>query len=155
MAESFHTIIDRGTFIVNHQGEDREFNLPGWLSEAKGLTEDESALLLWAQENEILLPLMQSGLKELIIALRAVARPKDIAGELKGEKIKVIWDSEPVGVAQERLYDFIYTTTPRPGQSKTKAVTKAIEEERRKMAEAMRAAGVDESVIAATISNLK
>ena len=139
MAKSFHNIIADGKFEVNHQGEDRTLELPTWLQELPS-TEDEAVILAWATEREILLPLMQYGIKELIIALRAVARPGDKAGK------KQPWEGDN-HAAQERLENWIFKPIPKPGQA---AEAKAAEAEYiavRKMARAMLSTGQEVEAI--------
>jgi len=155
MAKSFHDILKEGKIEVLHNGEEITLDLPTWLAEAGAVLMDEEALLEWAKDNEVLHGLLHSGIKQEIIMLRAAARPNDVADPdgLKGDIVKVSIIDDAEG-AQTRLDDYVCKPTPPPGQAANKKVSAAIELERKKMAVAMKAAGIDDDVIAATIAQL-
>lgn len=145
MAKSMYEIIETGMIEVNHNGDDAEFEIPTWLKDANGKLESEEDLALWADENKVLHALIHSGIAKTIIDLRAAIRPADIAGEKKGEKIKVslLVDAEK---AQKRSNEFTIKPAIRPGTGGgTK--TKAEQEVLTKVIQAMFDAGIDEETI--------
>jgi len=155
MAKSFHDILKTGKIDVLHNGDEITLELPEWLAEAAEHLMNEDALLQWAKDNEVLHGLLHSGIKQEIIMLRAAARPKDIADPsgLKGDMVKVSIVEDADG-AQTRVDNYVCKPTPAPGAVSNKKVSAAIELERKKMAVAMKAAGIEDDVIAATIAQL-
>jgi len=113
MAKSFYNIIEEGSISVSHRGEDVTLQLPSWLCDADGLLEDANALLEWANENKIVHALLHSGIQQMIIQMRAVARPK--VNVKTDESLSIISDREN---AQKRLYEFEMKPVAKPGQRK-------------------------------------
>lgn len=145
MAKSMFEIIETGKIEVNHNGEDAEFELPTWLKDAAGKLESGKDLTFWADDNNVLHALLHSGIAKTIIDLRADIRPTDIAGKIKGEKIKVslLKDREK---AQERAYEFSIKPAKRPGtggSTKSKAETEVLT----RVIQAMHDAGLDDETI--------
>ena len=175
MAKSMYDIIESGSLEVDHKGETVDIELPGWVKELSGKLEDEEALQMWATEHEIFLPIFHYFIKQLLIALRAQARPqakmyKDLAvfktalttidkseyhiSENTGELSKRI--SCDMEDAQTRVDEFVCKPTARPGTGTAKAaekIKKAEENAFYKMAQAMYATNVDVEVIKSTLSN--
>lgn len=115
MAKSFHTIISEGTIDVLHRGEEVTFELPEWIQELKGKLFDEEALLEWAKEYEVTVPVFHYFVKELLIAVRAVARPSVDTKTDKSDSM-----IETSNKCQDRINEFILKEIPEPGQSKAK-----------------------------------
>jgi len=110
MKENIFSIIEGGSITVRHNDTELSFNLPSWLTEASGSLEEEEGLLSWAQNNEILLPLMQKGLQALVIDLRACIRPSD---KTIG-KVKTVFPlTQEEG--QARLDEYVLTNVRRTG----------------------------------------
>ena len=114
MAKSLFNTYEDGTMEVTHNGEEMLFELPEWMCEAGEILEDEDKLLEWAKKHNILLACFHSALAKTKIDFCAVVRPTDIAGEKKGEKIKVslIKDYDK---AQKRADNFTIKPATRPG----------------------------------------
>lgn len=167
MAKSFYSILSEGTLEVNHKGEDVTFNLPAWLIAAAEKLENEEKLLEWAQEYEVVHGLLHFGIQQLIIALRAAARPK-IKIFKEADKAKAFlaaienqdeWHinvskdefSKLISVdandAQKRIDNFELKPVPKPGESKAVAEKKAETTVLIKTIVAMRTAGQDDNVI--------
>ena len=145
MAKSMYEIIETGMIEVNHNGEDREFEIPEWLKDASGKLESEEELALWADENKVLHALLHSGIAKTIIDLRAAIRPADIAGEKKGEKIKVSLIDDHSN-AHNRSMNFTIKPALRPGtggSTKSKAEIEVLT----KVCQAMHDAGLADDVI--------
>ena len=145
MAKSLFEIIETGMIEVNHNGDDAEFAIPTWLKEAAGKLESEEDLTLWADEHNVMQALLHSGIAKTIIDLRAAIRPADIAGEKKGDRIKVnlIDDAKK---AQKRATEFRIKPAVRPGtggSTKTKAEIETLT----KVVQAMHDAGIDDDTI--------
>ncbi len=149
MAKSFHTILAEGTIEVLHRGQAVNLELPEWLTDAKDCLMDESALLEWAKEHEILHGLIHSGIQQEIIRIRAAARP---SVNTKTDESKSIIDEQDN--AQDRVNEYVCKPTLPPGSTDNKAVSKAIEAERKKMIAAMTAAGIDNDTIKSFVSKL-
>lgn len=75
MAESFFTIIDRGTIEVTHIGEEAFFTLPEIYQELKGKLEDEDEIKAWIDRHDMLLHLFYKFIQKDLIDCRAVIRP--------------------------------------------------------------------------------
>ena len=145
MAKSMYEIIETGLIEVNHDGNDAEFEIPTWLKEASGKLESEEDLASWADENNVLHALIHSGIAKTIIDLRAAIRPTDIAGEKKGDKIRVSILDDLIK-AQERATTFSIKPAQRPGtggSTKSKAETEVLI----KVIQAMHDAGIDDETI--------
>lgn len=145
MAKSMYEIIETGMIEVNHNGEDAEFEIPEWLKEAAGKLESSEDLALWAEDKGVLHALLHSGIAKTIIDLRAVIRPADIAGEKKGEKIKVSLLKDKAN-AQIRATKFEIKPAARPGtggSTKTKAEQNVLD----KVVKAMIDGGIDTQTI--------
>lgn len=145
MAKSMYEIIDTGMIEVNHNGEDAEFEIPTWLKEASGKLENEEELALWADENNVMHALLHSGIAKTIIDLRAAIRPADVAGEKKGEKVKISLIDDKSN-AHNRSMNFTIKPAVRPGtggSTKTKAETEVLT----KVIQAMHDAGIDDETI--------
>ena len=100
MAESIYTTLQaRDSFKVNHEGTTREFTLPKWVPSDEEV-EVEEKLIEKLEEAGLLHAVLQSGIKQEVINLRAVARPG------KGEP----WDDD----AQARVSNYEPTTCKRP-----------------------------------------
>ena len=113
MAQSMYEIIETGKIEVNHNGEDRVFDLPNWLKNAASKLENEEKLLEWAKEYEIIHALLHAGIADTIIGLRAAIRPaakKDKTGNLV--PVSLIKDAEK---AQTRADEFVIKPKTRPG----------------------------------------
>jgi hypothetical protein len=145
MAKSlFSTYID-GTMEVSHNGEDALFDLPEWMCEVGKIIEDKTKLLEWAENHDITLAIFHAALAKIKIDFCAVVRPADVAGELKGEKIKVSLIAD-IDNAQKRADKFKVKPTPRPGtggSTKTKAEIETLT----KVIQAMHDAGIDDETI--------
>lgn len=140
MAKNFFETIEDGMLEVDHCGEKVTLNLPEWLIEAKGILEDESELVRWANEHEIMHGLIHNGIQKLLIDLRASARPR--GKDAKERSIK-----NEIEKAQANVNEFVLAPVKRPGQSK-KAEREAIELETLKATiSGMRAAGIDDETI--------
>lgn len=162
MAKSFHIIISDGTIAVKHtpaklnnsgvlkreKTEEVVLDLPEWLTASNGLLDNEDGLLSWAQEHEILLPLLQNGLQKTMIDIRAKARPKV---DKNDETISII---EDIDNAQERVDNFIMKVTPKPGTSKTKAAEIALRLQSNSMELALRELKIDEEIIQKALAKL-
>lgn len=170
MAKSFHNIIKEGTFEVLHQGNEVTLNLPEWLTEAANQLNNEDDLLIWAQDNEILHGLLHMALQQLIIALRAKARPQVKAYSSPDkitEKTEDGWIIDTVKCevtksiiadknnAQIRIDDFVLKPVPAPGTVSNKKVSEAIEKERAKIHLAMEVAGIPKEQINMVIADIK
>ena len=116
MAKSFHFIIDDGNFEVNHKGNDVILDLPEWLKDAKGKLNSLRDLTRWAVKNGILLALLHAGIQQLIIKLRAAARPD--------EDTSILDDKDG---AQARVNDFKFEAVPEPGTTGTASKVKKAE----------------------------
>ena len=114
MAESLFATYENGQMEVTHDGEEAIFELPKWMKEAGKIIEDEEKLLTWAKEHGILLNTFHAAMAKWKIDFCAVVRPKDIPGELKGEKIKVNLIKDAVK-AQDRADKFKSKPAVRPG----------------------------------------
>lgn len=147
MAKSFHSIISSGDIEVMHKGEEVALKLPAWLIAADGKLEDEAQLLKWAQEQEVLLPALQSAIQKVIIEIRASARPADS----EDKPISIISD---IIAAQERVDNFVWKATPKPGQSKAVLATDALKKQKASMITAMKELGIDEDLISQAIAKL-
>jgi len=113
MAQSMYEIIEIGKIEVNHNGEDKEFDIPEWLKAAAGKLENEEELLNWAKEYEIIHALIHAGIADTIIGLRAAIRPagkKDKDGNMVVTSL--IIDAEK---AQIRADEFVIKPKTRPG----------------------------------------
>ena len=178
MAKSFHTILKEGTIDVNHKGEDVTFDLPTWLTSAMDLLEDEQKLLAWAQTHEVLHGLMHFGIQQLIIALRAAARPtvkvfKDVdkakafmatikdpslwhINTSQDEFSKVMSAELEKVEAQKRIDEFVLKAVPKPGTSKAAVAAavaaKAEQDVLIRTIEAMRKVGQQDDVILNTLA---
>jgi len=145
MAKSLFDTYTDGTMEVTHNGEEALFELPEWMCEVGEIIEDEAKLIEWAKRHDNMLAIFHAGLAKIKIDFCAVVRPADIAGEKKGEKIKVslIKDADN---AQDRADKFKIKPTPRPGtggSSKAKAETEVLT----KVIQAMHDAGLEDAVI--------
>lgn len=114
MAKSFYNILADREIEVNHDGETVWLQLPEWLTECAEFLEDEEKMLEWAQEHEIVLALFHSGIQQLIIALRAAARPND----KDGKKVSIL--GEEKAAAQLRVLEYVFKAVSRPGTKKVK-----------------------------------
>jgi hypothetical protein len=113
MAQSMFDIIETGKIEVNHNGEDRSFDLPDWLKQATGKLENKDTLLEWATEHEIIHALLHAGIADTIIGLRAAIRPaakKDKNGNLI--PVSLTKDAEN---ADKRAFEFRIKPKVRPG----------------------------------------
>ena len=145
MAKSMYEIIETGMIEVNHNGDDAEFEIPTWLKKAAGKLEDETELALWAEDTGNMHALLHSGIAKTIIDLRAVIRPADIAGENKGDKVKISLIAD-ANKAQVRSNKFTIKPALRPGTGgSTKA--KAEQETLQKVIQAMHDGGIDDEMI--------
>ncbi len=122
MAKSFHNIIKDGTFVVSHRGEDVTLTLPEWLSEAKDKLDDEKALTEWAKDNGVLHALLHAGIQQLIINLRAIARPP--VNIKTDESLSIIVN---IIAAQERINEYIFKPVAKPGQASVTKIAKHLE----------------------------
>lgn len=113
MAKSFYTTLEEGSFEVKHQHEYVTLVLPEWLVDASDKLDDEESLLEWAQEHEVLHGLMHLGIQQVIIALRAAARPS--VNAKTGETKSILTDMEN---AQKRVDDYVLKPVKKPGSSK-------------------------------------
>ena len=171
-----YDIIESGSLEVDHKGETVNIELPDWVKELSGKLEDEEALQVWATEHEIFLPIFHYFIKQLLIALRAQARPqakmyKDLAvfktaltaierraeyhiNEDTGELSKRI--SCDIEDAQTRVDEFVCKPTARPGTGNAKAAEKIKKVEENafyKMAQAMYKTKISTNTIKSTLSN--
>lgn len=112
MAESFFTIIDRGTFEVNHKGEDVWLELPEDLKKLSGKLEDQKAIEEWLYEQDNLLAVVHSAVQKRLIELRALARP--------GEDKSIVAEK---AAAQKRVSEAKWTAAKRPGAASKKALS--------------------------------
>jgi len=147
MAKSMYEIIETGRVEVNHNGDDAEFTIPAWLSEAAGKLESEEELALWADETGNMHALLHAGIAKTIIDLRATIRPADVAGKEKGSKVKVSLLKD-FDNAQERADKFKIKPAQRPGTGGS-TKTKAEQETLTKVIQAMHDAGLDDETIKA------
>ena len=75
MAENtYTTLANRDSFKVTDMNKKLSFTLPEWMPSDREY-ETEEGLLEWAQEHEIVHALLQAGIRQMIIDLRAAARP--------------------------------------------------------------------------------
>ena len=148
MAKSLHTIIEEGTIDVLHVGEEVTFKLPYWVKELKGILFDRKALIRWAVRHEVFIPVFHYFIKELLIAIRATARP---ATDVKTGKSKSIIDTQEK--CQERIDEFILKEIPLPGKSKAKTIKAADERAAIKAVTAMLDNDMDSSTVHATLDN--
>jgi hypothetical protein len=74
--QNVYDIIEEDKLEVTHKTEKAVFTLPGWLKEAAGALDDETDLLNWATEQNVLHHVLMQGLKHIIIDIRAIARPR-------------------------------------------------------------------------------
>ena len=145
MAQSIFEIIETGKIEVNHNGEDRTFDLPEWLKAASGKLENEKELLEWAEEYEIIHALLHAGLSDTVIGLRAAIRP---AGkkDKDGNMVPVSLVKDEIK-AQERAKDFTIKPKTRPGTGGSGIKNKAEIDTLTKVCQAMRTAGLTDDVI--------
>ena len=73
---SFHNIIENGLIDISHRGETANFEIADWHKKLKGILFDEEALIAWAREYEIVIPVFHYFVQQLHIAIRATSRPK-------------------------------------------------------------------------------
>ncbi len=162
MAKSFHTIIEDGSFEVKHTPctivngrevkgttETVTLDLPEWLACANGKLDNTDMLLQWAIDHEIILPALQSAIQKVIIDLRASARP--CTDSKTGASKSIVAEAKQ---AQDNIDNFVWKVVPRPGSTdKNKALlANALQNDREKMAENMRKAGIPEDKIQAILS---
>ncbi len=114
MAKSMFEVIESGKIEVNHNGEDMIFETPQWMKDIAGCIENLPKLIKTLTLNGILLAILHAGIAKTIIDLRAIIRPADIAGEKKGDKIKVSLIAD-FDNAQKRANEFKPTKATRPG----------------------------------------
>jgi len=145
MAQSIYEIIETGKIEVNHNGEDKSFELPNWLKAAAGKLENEKELLDWAKEYEIIHALLHAGLADTIIGLRAAIRPA-AKKNAEGEMIAVSLTKDSVN-AQTRANEFVIKPKTRPGTGGTGVKNKAELDTLTKVCKAMRAAGLNDELI--------
>ena len=112
MAESFFTIIDRGTFEVNHKGNDVWLDLPNDLKALAGKLEDQKAIEDWLFEQGNLMAVVHSAVQKRLIELRALARP--------AEDVNIITDKAN---AQKRVSEAKWTAAKRPGAGAKKQLS--------------------------------
>jgi len=162
MAQSIHTIIKTGKFEVKHQHEEVMLNIPQYLIINSDVMMDEDKLLQWAMDNEILHGLLHKGIKQLIIDLRATARPQ-VKLYSSPDKIKereedgfridktkcevtrsIIKDADK---AQDRIDNYIIKPLPIPGTTTNVKVTKAIEDKMLEIVANMKKAGMNDEQI--------
>lgn len=175
MAKSLHTTMDEGTLDIVHQGEEVTVNIPDWILELRGHLFDKDHILAWLEEYDLVVPVTHYFIKELWIALRAKGRPvvkffkdPDAYEKEKAElrhtglynfndkdmsiSLSLIKDKEN---AQKRINEFVLEPIEIPGQAVSDKVSKAVQAERDKMANAMRMAGLPEEQIQAMLAQLK
>lgn len=149
MAKSIFTTLEEGTLEVVHIGNEIIINLPEWFTEAGEVFESEEGMLKWAQDNEFLLPALQSAIQAKLIDIRAVARPttktygslekfNEARAALKDPQNYHI-DDRPTKLqiskniiadkvnAQNRVYDHVWAQVKRPGAKTVISEDKALE----------------------------
>lgn len=132
MAKSFYNIIKEGKIKVTHGQNNVTLDLPTWLQEAKDCLENEDGLVAWARSNGVMHGLLHAGIQQVIIQMRAAARPD--------ENTNIIKDRNG---AQERLDNYKCTPVRRPGTGSTQAEFNV----HVKMAQAMADSGLDKDTI--------
>lgn len=113
MAKSFYDIIEKSEegFEVTHRGYEVVLELPEWVTELAGTTderwlEDPDKIWAWAQRHGIELAFCHRAIAQMIIDLRAAARPSDVKGEPQNIK---------ADTAQKALDAYEFKPTKRPG----------------------------------------
>lgn len=86
MAKSIFTTLTGTTFDVSHRGEDDTFDLPSWMVDLGKILDDEAALTKHLKQHDVLFAVIQSGIAQEIIKLRAVTRPTEKEDEKKSIK---------------------------------------------------------------------
>lgn len=103
----YNTLQDYEEFDVDHTNNDgiletAILRLPKWVAETRDILFDVDKLIAWARKYNVLLYVFHMALSKIIINLRAVARPSEIPGVNKGDKIKVSILSD-LEAAQKRM----------------------------------------------------
>lgn len=126
MGKSIYGQLVDGQIDVDHHGETlNHVALPLWLQDIGMVLNKE---LLPADENKevieiltdkgILTGFISIGVQQAIVAVRAVTRPADIAGTLKGEKIEVSIINDEIN-ARERATNYLPPVLRRPERELT------------------------------------
>lgn len=149
MAKSIFTTLEEGSFEVVHIGNEVILDLPQWMEGLNEVFESEEGMLEWAQDNEIVLPMLQTAVQAVLISLRAVARPtvkgynslhdyeiesaahRSIEGENYTYNDKTLTISrniiDDIVGCQDRVNDFVWKTVKKPGQVKVISEDQALE----------------------------
>ncbi len=125
MASIYQQLVS-GEVDVHHNGETlQHIEMPVWLfrigetlKKALPKEEEEAEIMDTLVEHEVFSGFLSLGLQQAIVGLRAVCRPADLPGELKGELIKVSILADKVAV-QERANDYKPKDLQRPKKEKT------------------------------------
>ena len=145
MAKSIYTITDKKEIDVLHKGGEITLKLPSIFDDFTTI-DDKEELLEWAESHDLLQQLMQAGLRDWIIKIRAIARPdEDTRFSDEGEAIK----------AQDRIDKMKFKLMTRPGSGVSIKVSEAIQKERDKMRQAMEKVGIPEEQIEEIINDIK
>jgi hypothetical protein len=145
MAESMFDTYANGRMEVTHNGDSIFFELPKWMKEVGPIIEDKEKLLAWSAKHDNLLAIYHAAFAKIKIDFCAVVRPADVAGEKKGEKVKVSLVKDKDN-AQKRGLEFNIKPATRPGTGggvKTKAEIDTLT----KVCQAMRDNGIDDHTI--------
>jgi len=84
MAEKLETTLARGTASVTHRGKEVTIDLPECIAPDEETFFSKDRLLAFAEKHGVTLALLQDGLAQALIRVRATARPDDLPPEKKG-----------------------------------------------------------------------
>lgn len=139
MAESIYTQLDNGKVITPVDGKEYNHSLPLHLFPTAEQFEDSEKLIAWADENDFTAKLIQKGLQKGIIEVRA---------SFKFCKKDDTWSEE---YGQNNVDNMEWKTVERPNAGGGKAILAAKLEAGINMARAMKAAGIADEMISASL----
>ncbi len=145
MAKSIYTTLNEiNNFEITHGANTANFTLPSYLEGVRDILEDEEALIKWAMDHEIMHGLLHYGLQELLIKLRAVARPAAKYEKNSNVNIGLTINADKEA-AQERINNFVIKPLKRPGTGGTQ--TTKLKAEKEKLVKVLKSMGkTDEEI---------
>ena len=103
MSQSMYDIVRTGNLEVSHDGAERTFATPLILTDLDGKLDNAEAIIEHMKNSECFLGFLHLGIAQMIIRLRAIARPADVKGvkqpfdQPAGQKRLDSWAPKPVG----------------------------------------------------------